>query len=111
MRNTFKNYFNGVNTGCDFDSGISFPSFESIAQAFHIPYLHCGSNQLLPQSVDWLFNQDGPAILEIEQQYEGVLSPCVISKLKPDGTSEPAFLQDMSPFIDRDEYNNLMISD
>ncbi len=111
LRNTFKNYFNGVNTGCDFDSGISFPSFESIAQAFHIPYLHCGSNQLLPQSVDWLFNQDGPAILEIEQQYEGVLSPCVISKLKPDGTSEPAFLQDMSPFIDRDEYNNLMISD
>ena len=111
LRNTFKNYFNGVNTGCDFDSGISFPSFESIAQAFHIPYLHCGSNQLLPQSVDWLFNQEGPAILEIEQQYEGVLSPCVISKLKPDGTSEPAFLQDMSPFIDRDEYNNLMISD
>lgn len=111
LRNTFKNYFNGVNTGCDFDSGISFPSFESIAQAFQIPYLRCGSNQLLPQSVDWLFNQDGPAILEIEQQYEGVLSPCVISKLKPDGTSEPAFLQDMSPFIDRDEYNDLMISD
>ena len=111
LRNTFKNYFNGVNTGCDFDSGISFPSFESIAQAFHIPYLHCETNHILPQSVDWLFNQNGPAILEIEQQYEGVLSPCVISKLKPDGTSEPAFLQDMSPFIDRDEYNNLMISD
>lgn len=111
LRNTFKNYFNGVNTGCDYDSGISFPDFKYIAQAFKIPYRHCRSNHDVSDSIDWLFARESAAFLEIEQQYENVAFPCVISRLKADGTSEPAFLQDMSPFIDRDEYNALMISD
>lgn len=111
LRNTFKNYFNGENAGCDYDSGISFPNFEYVALAFGIPYRHCRSDQEIPASIDWLFAQEKAAFLEVEQQYESVLSPCVVSRLKADGTSEPAFLQDMSPFIDSDEYNDLMIFD
>lgn len=111
LRNTFKNYFNGVNTGCDHDSGISFPSFEKVAAAFGFPYRKCPSNRDVSDSLDWLLGQDGFAFLEVEQSFDAVKAPCVISKLRSDGTSDPAWLQDMSPFIDRDEFKALMISE
>ena len=111
LRNTFKNYFNGVNTGCDYDSGISFPSFEKVAAAFGFPYRKCPSNKDVSASLDWLLGQNGFAFLEVEQTFDADRYPCVISRLRADGTSEPAWLQDMSPFIDRDEFKKLMISE
>ena len=111
LRNTFKTYFNGVNAGCDYDSGISFPSFEKVAAAFGFPYHKCPSNKDVSDSLDWLLGQNGFAFLEVEQSFDAVKAPCVISRLRADGTSEPAWLQDMSPFIDRDEFKALMISE
>ncbi len=111
LRSTFKNYFDGVNAGCDAESGISFPDFSKIAEAFGIPYHKCSTNAELDSSIDWLLSEQGFAFLEVEEMFEKALSPCVISRLRDDGTSEPAFLQDMSPFIDREEYKKLMISE
>ena len=109
LRNTFKNYFNGVNTGCDYDSGISFPDFAKIAEAFGFPYRKCQTDGDVPAAIDWLLAQSCFAFLEVEQSLDMPKAPCVISRLRPDGTSEPAWLQDMSPFIDRDEFKKLMI--
>ena len=111
LKKTFKNYFNGINTGCDYDSGISFPNFSKIADAFGLPYQKCQSNREIESSVEWLLSQESYAFLEVEQSYDLVNAPSVQSKLREDGTSEPAFLQDMYPFIDRDEYKELMISE
>lgn len=111
LRNTFKNYFQGVNVGCDANSGISFPDFEKIAKAFGFPYYHCHTNKELDSAIEWLFAQPAFAFLEIDENFEKPRLPCVISKLNEDGSSEPALLQDMSPFIDRDEYKKLMISE
>ena len=111
LRNTFKNYFNGVNTGCDYDSGISFPNFKEIASAFGFPYRKCTTNKDIDNALDWLSEQKSYAFLEVEQSLDAIKAPCVISRLRTDGTSEPAWLQDMSPFIDREEYKNLMINE
>lgn len=111
LRKTFKNYFNGVNVGCDVESGIDFPDFMKIAQAFKFPYKKCSANKELSEAVSWLFAQKSYAFLEVEQQLDNTQNPCVISKLREDGTSEPACLQDMSPFLDRDLYKMLMISE
>lgn len=108
LRRTWKRYFDGVSAGCDAASGISFPSFEKVAAAFDIPYRHCPTNTDVSSSVTWLFAQKGPAILEIKENDVPAQVPCVISRLLPDGTSEPAWLQDMSPYIDRVTYDALM---
>lgn len=110
LRNTFKNYFNGVKVGCDQES-LTFPDFEKVAAAFGFPYRKCSTNKDLSAALDWLLNQAGFAFLEVEQSFDAVKAPCVISKLRSDGTSDPAWLQDMSPFIDRDEFKALMISE
>ena len=112
LRKTWKRYFAGVNAGCDNASGISFPDFEKIAAAFGISYSRCSKNADIPRAIDWLMSQEGPAFLEVLEEIEvSPTVPCVISRLRQDGSSEPAWLQDMSPFIDRERYSRLMISE
>lgn len=109
LRRTWKRYFDGISAGCDAASGISFPSFAKVAEAFGIPYHHCATNADVAESVSWLLAQSGPALLEVAESQDPVQIPCVISRLRPDGTSEPAWIQDMSPCIERDLYERLMV--
>ena len=109
IRQTCKNYFNGKNVGCDKESGISFPSFEKIAMAFNVPYRLCRSNSEIRDALIWLFAQPSCAILEVLQKYENPPLPRVLSRLRSDGTSEPAYLQDMFPFLDEGTLKSLMI--
>ena len=108
LSRTWKRYFNGVSAGCDAASGISFPSFAKLTDAYGIPYRLCATNADVASSVSWLLSQTGPALLEVMESPEPAKVPCVISRLLPDGTSEPAWLQDMSPYIDRELYAELM---
>ena len=109
LRQTWKRYFNGVNAGCDASSGISLPSIKKIATTFDLPYRRCRSNNELSASIAWLLKQNTAAILEIDETIENRANiPCVISRLREDGTSEPAFLQDMYPYLDRSTYDSCM---
>lgn len=109
IRQTCKNYFNGKNVGCDKESGISFPSFSKIAEAFGFPYRLCRNNSEILEAIDWLFAQQSYAILEVLQKYDNPAIPRVVSRLRDDGTSEPAYLQDMFPFLDKNLIESLMI--
>lgn len=108
IRQTCKNYFNGLNVGCDNDSGISFPNFEKLAETFGFSYHLCLNNAEVESAVDWLFAQNDFALLEVRQKYDNPPIPRVVSRLKADGTSEPAWLQDMFPFMDKNELDNLV---
>ena len=108
IRQTCKNYFNGKNVGCDKESGISFPSFEKIAMAFNVPYRLCKNNSEIKDALVWLFAQTSCAILEVLQKYDNPPLPRVVSRLRSDGTSEPAYLQDMFPFLDENTLKSLM---
>lgn len=109
IRQTCKNYFNGKNVGCDKESGISFPSFAKVAEAFGFPYRICNNNSEIAESIEWLFAQPSYAILEVLQKYDNSPVPRVVSRLRNDGTSEPAYLQDMFPFLDKKLVETLMI--
>ena len=104
---TCKNYFNGKNFGCTYDTGISFPSFEMIAKTFDFKYNVCETNGQLDAKLNWLFTQKERALLEIKQQYDNPASPCVKSRLTKDGKSQKVHLSDMYPFMDRVELEKL----
>ena len=111
IRQTCKNYFGGKLVGCDKESGVSFPSFEKLSEAFGFPYYRCGCNIELADSIEWLLAQPSYALLEVAQKYENPPQPRVVSRLRDDGTSEPACLQDMFPFLDGDLVTSLMIGE
>lgn len=109
LRQTFQNFFNGTYTGCDKESGVSFPSFQKIAGAFELEYHHCHNNGQLIDSVKWLLSQPGACILEIDQLLDDPIFPKVISKMNEDGTFETPGLHDMYPFITEEEMDKLML--
>lgn len=109
IRRTCKNFFQGTYTGCDRDSGISFPDFEKVAKAFEMPYKHCAESTEIAVCIDWLKNQAGYCMLEVAQKEEDVMYPRLMSKLNEDGTFVDPELHDMYPFISEEELKEWMI--
>lgn len=109
IRQTCKNYFHGVQIGCSPDSGVSFPAFSKIADAFGYEYYCCHSNREVDDALKWLFESEGQVLLEVKQLLDDPVTPRVMSRMLPDGTFATPALQDMSPFLDQDEYEHLML--
>lgn len=111
FRQTCKNFFNGLNVGCDAESGVSFPSFSKIADTFEYNYKCCHTNANLDECLEWLFEQTGQVILEIKQRLDDPIIPKVMSRMNKEGEFITPSIEDMYPFIDEGEYDSLMIKD
>lgn len=109
IRQTNKNFFDGLYIGCDGKSGVSFPSFEKIAFAFGMPYRKCSNKEELADAISWLNTQSQYAILEIEQKINDPIVPKVMSRMREDKTFESPALHDMYPFIDMEKLQEYMI--
>lgn len=109
FRQTCKNFFDNCFIGCNAETGVSFPEFSSITSAFGFDFNCCACNRDLEDKLSWLFKSDCNCFLEIQQRLDDPVTPKVMSRLKEDGTFETPVLQDMYPFIDRDEYKELML--
>lgn len=109
FRQTCKNFFDGKLIGCTKDTGVSMPSFEEVAKTFGFKYKKCSKNCDVEEMLKWAMESDERCILEVEQLMDDVVTPKVMSRLNENGEFETPVLQDMSPFLDRDEYNRLML--
>lgn len=109
IKQTCKNYFNGQNVGCGTDS-LSFPNFEKLAEAFDIPYKKCSNTSEINSTLNWLNDQKGFCLAEVLQKLDNPPRPRLMSKYNEDGTFEKPRLEDMFPFLDKEEMQNLMIS-
>lgn len=108
IRRTCKNFFNGIYTGCDSDSGINMPDFEKIAYGFEIPYKKCKNAEEIEESIRWMDTQEGVCIVEVMQKIEDTMYPRLMSKMKEDGTFLDPELHDMYPFISDEEMKKWM---
>lgn len=111
IRQTSKNFFNGAYIGCTPDTGVSFPDFEKVAEAFGFAYRKCSSNAQVEEAVQWLINSKSRVLLEIEQRLDDPVIPKVMSRLDENGKMLTPALQDMYPFLPEEEYRELMIQE
>lgn len=109
IRQTCKNYFNGMYIGCDKESGVSFPNFEKVANAFEIPYRRCNNSGNLEECIDWLNTQKGYAFLEVMQKLNDPVEPKVMSRMDEYNNFVAPALHDMYPFLDLQEIQELML--
>ncbi|MBQ9983276.1 MAG: thiamine pyrophosphate-binding protein [Lachnospiraceae bacterium] len=103
IRQTCKNFFNGVFAGCGPDSGVDIPSFEKIADTFDFKYYHCSTCGELDNSIQEFVNSTGNCILELEQKIDDPVTPKLMSKLREDGQFETPSLLDMFPCVDEEQ--------
>ena len=105
IRLTQNNLFKGrAKVGIGPESGdLSFPNFRKIAEAFGFPYFSAGSNAEMQEAVKAALSTDGYAFCEIFTDIEQVWEPKSSTKRLEDGTLVSPPLEDLAPFLNRDE--------
>ena len=103
QKNFFKSKF-----GVDTESGISFPNTRKIACAYGVEYISVEDHSQLSSSIQSFLDHRGPIILEvfccIQSRY-----PRLSAVKNEDGTFTNRPLEDMFPFLDRDDFKNEMV--
>lgn len=106
QNNLFKEH---CKVGIGPESGdLSFPEFEKIAKAFGYPYYSAHSNAEMKQAVDTVLALDGSAFCEIFTDTKQVWEPKSSTKRLPDGTLVSPPLEDLAPFLPREELEKQM---
>jgi acetolactate synthase-1/2/3 large subunit len=108
---THRNFFNGVEIGGGPKSGVSFPDFELLSKAFGFPYLRCSRHQDMTDAVRKTMGADGPAVCEIMLDENTIFAPKLGAKQLPDGRIVSPPLEDLSPFLPRDQFRESMLID
>lgn len=111
IRQTSKNFFNGELIGCSPETGVSFPSFESLADVFGFQYIRCEKNGDVENCLNQLFCTEGPTLMEISQLLDDPVSPKVMSRADENGVLISPALHDMYPFLPKDELDSMMINE
>jgi acetolactate synthase-1/2/3 large subunit len=109
IRQTQYNLFNGEFVGINKESGLSFPSAEKIAGAYGIAYIRVDNNCNADEKIREALAMTGPVIIEAVLDSKQFFEPKLSSKVLPDGSIISPPLQDMYPFLDRDEYNRAIL--
>lgn len=110
IRITQNNLFsNHCKVGIGEESGdLSFPVFEKLVKAFGYPYYCAHSNQDMKSVVAEVLAQEGPVFCEIFTDTQQVWEPKSSTKRLPDGTLVSPPLEDLAPFLPREELEKQM---
>lgn len=107
IKTSQQNFF-GRQSGAGPDNGVSFPDYCAIAQAFGIASRRLTSadfRALLPT----LLEQPGPLVCDVVLDENQGFEPRMSSRRMDDGSIVTPPLEDMYPFLDRDELSSNMI--
>ena len=88
---------------------LSFPEFRKIAEAFGYPYLCAHSNAEMKAAVDTALGMEGPVFTEIFTDTAQVWEPKSSTKRLEDGTLVSPPLEDLAPFLPREELKEIML--
>lgn len=87
---------------------LSFPEFRKIAEAFGYPYYSAHSNGEMKCVVDEVLQLEGPVFCEIFTDSQQVWEPKSSTKRLQDGSLVSPPLEDLAPFLPREELERNM---
>ncbi len=106
---THRNFFNGVEVGGGPKSNVTFPDFEALTKAFGFPYLRCARHDDMAETIAATLATSGPAVCEVMLDENTIFAPKLGAKQHPDGRITSPALEDLSPFLSREELRDNMI--
>ena len=112
IRQTQQNYFPDNLIGCGPDSGLFFAPFDKLADACGFGYHAARATSptwTTPCARRW--PGDGPQMCEVFLDLSQQFAPKVSSKKLDDGRMVSAPLEDMAPFLSREELQSNLITD
>lgn len=109
IHQTQKKFFQGNFVGEGAQSGISFTDMEKVAYAFGVPYYKLESINKSEENLSQILNEKGPAMIEVMVTPDMEVIPTNASLMREDGVLVSKPLEDMYPFLDREEFLENMI--
>lgn len=106
IRQTQTNIFQPPLIGVCDGNGISFPDAEKIAYAYGIPYVKIDDIRDAKAKVRKVLHMDGPVFCEVVVDPKQNFEPKLSSKVLPDGKIVSPELDDMFPFLPKEEYEH-----
>ncbi len=97
-------YFGKPNIGCDRQTGLTVPDLTKVAAAYDIPSIVIADQKNLREDVRRALAMEGPVVIDVHVIPDEVRAPRLQSYQKPDGSFISKPLEDMFPFLPREEF-------
>lgn len=101
IRQTHENFFGSI-VGATPQTGVDFPDFAAIGQAFGLSTARVSRADEISR-LDALLAQDGPVLVHIDVDSKQGFEPRIKSRIGPDGKFSTPELDDMYPFLPPEE--------
>jgi len=102
-------YFGQPNIGCDRRTGITIPDLDKLASAYGIGTAVIKNQQNLREDVKRILAMEGPVLIDVHVIPDEMRAPRLQSYQRPDGSFVSRPLEDMFPFLSREEFLANMI--
>lgn len=109
IRNMQRNHFHGNLVGCDKSSGLSLPDTLNVAKAYSIKTARLENHKSLQENIRKILTSFGPIVCEVMVDPDQPICPRASSAVKPDGSMVSKPLEDLWPFLNREEFLANMI--
>ena len=109
IRASQTNYFGKASLGCDADTGLTVPDLGKLAAAFGIPFRKIADQSDLRTAVREVLALPGPVLCDVDVIPDETRAPRLSSVQKADGSFVSRPLEDLWPFLDREEFLANMI--
>lgn len=107
IRQTQTNLFNPPLIGINQNNGLGFPDNEKLAMAYSIKYKKIDSIANIEHEIKEVLNAEGPILCEIILDEKQNFEPKLSSKVLEDGTIVSPEIDDMFPFLEKEEYDRI----
>ncbi|MFA6081573.1 MAG: thiamine pyrophosphate-binding protein [Patescibacteria group bacterium] len=108
IRYTQDNLFHGRLVGSDKTTGVSNPDFNLLAKAHSLPYVKINNNGEIIKKIKEVLKITGPVLCEVNIDYKQKRMPKAASFKRSDGKIESKPLEDMWPFLPKEEIEKNM---
>ncbi|MEJ7826676.1 MAG: thiamine pyrophosphate-binding protein [Segetibacter sp.] len=109
IRTTQTNYFDKRFVATGASSGLTLPDIRKISDAYGIANNRIGTQEELVKGIEEALETDGPFICEVMIDPEEQVAPKVKSALGANGKMISKPLEDLAPFLSREEFLENMI--
>lgn len=104
IRGSQNNYFKGYYVASDDTSGLTLPDICAVARAYGLPTCRLDSHREIRERIADILAAPGPFVCDVVVPKDQPTSPRLSSFQRRDGSMGSKPLEDLWPFLDRDEF-------
>jgi acetolactate synthase-1/2/3 large subunit len=109
IRVTQNRHFKGNLVACDSSCGLTLPDTLKIANAYGLKTFKLDNQDGIESKISDILNYDGPVVCEVMVSPDLLTQPRTSSEVRPDGSIVSKPMEDLWPFLERDEFQSNMI--